>query len=158
MDHGIIGSSDLDQGSGFLSKLTAKILALLFHHALKKGRLNPRIVHIFEKRAGKEYTRQFLRMMFGNGARKLNFVTRKSIERQYYSDLETKLEEEIEVEGSKVHCIYANKMGEEYKKRYLKHFKDPDIIEYDMLHEELLACRPKEWVQLMEQIVGGERV
>jgi hypothetical protein len=29
-------------------------------------------------------------------------------------------------------------MGEKYKKRYLKYFRDPDIREFDMQHEQWL--------------------
>ena len=44
----------------------------------------------------------------------------------------------IYVEGTTAHFIYANKMGERYKKRYLKYFRDPDIREFDMQHEQWL--------------------
>lgn len=42
------------------------------------------------------------------------------------------------MEGTTAHFIYANKMGEKYKKRYLKYFRDPDIREFDMQHEQWL--------------------
>ena len=48
------------------------------------------------------------------------------------------MKEDIHVEGTTVHFIYANKMGEKYKKRYLKYFRDPDIREFDMQHEQWL--------------------
>ena len=38
----------------------------------------------------------------------------------------------------KVHFIYANKMGEKYLKRYRKYFRDPEIREFDMQHEQWL--------------------
>ena len=33
----------------------------------------------------------------------------------------------IHVENTKVHFIYANKMGAKYLKRYKKYFRDPEI-------------------------------
>ena len=34
--------------------------------------------------------------------------------------------------------IYAKKMGEKYLKRYKKYFRDPEIREFDMQHEQWL--------------------
>ena len=36
-------------------------------------------------------------------------------------------------------------MGEKYEKRYYKHFRDPDIIPFDMPHEAWLFN--KQWKQ-----------
>ena len=41
-------------------------------------------------------------------------------------------------EHTRVHFIYAKKMGEKYLKRYKKYFRDPDIREFDMQHEQWL--------------------
>ena len=62
----------------------------------------------------------------------------ESIRNEYYTDLLTHLRDDIHVEGTKVHFIYANKMGEKYLKRYKKYFRDPDIREFDMQHEQWL--------------------
>ena len=62
----------------------------------------------------------------------------ESIRNEYYTDLLTHLNDDIHVEGTKVHFIYANKMGEKYLKRYKKYFRDPDIREFDMQHEQWL--------------------
>ena len=59
----------------------------------------------------------------------------KTITREFYSDYITPLEDNIDVEGTIIHVIYAKKMGEKYLKRYHKHFKNPDIHEFDMKHE-----------------------
>ena len=59
-----------------------------------------------------------------------------SIKNEYYTDLLTHLEEDIFVEHTRVHFIYANKMSEKYRKRYKKYFRDPDIREFDMQHEQ----------------------
>ena len=66
----------------------------------------------------------------------------ESIKNEYYTDLLTHLKDDIHVENTKVHFIYANKMGnkmgEKYLKRYKKYFRDPDIREFNMQHEQWL--------------------
>ena len=57
---------------------------------------------------------------------------------KYYTDLITYLDDDIHVENTKVHFIYARKMGEKYLRRYKKYFRDPDIREFDMQHEQWL--------------------
>ena len=44
-------------------------------------------------------------------------------------------------------------MGEKYRARYLQHFKNPVLHEQNMQHEELLACYPKRWTQLVKAII-----
>lgn len=74
-----------------------------------------------------------------------NTVTKKSIYNQYVSDLVTKIDNNIYQENTKVHIFYALGMGKKYRKRYLKHFKKPDIREKNMNHETFFFCHPKEW-------------
>ena len=59
----------------------------------------------------------------------------KTISREFYSDYITPLENDIHVDGTTVHIIYALKMGEKYGKRYRQHFRNPDIHGFDMKHE-----------------------
>ena len=59
----------------------------------------------------------------------------------------TPLEDDIYVPGTKIHCFYAVKMGEEYENRYRRHLVDPDIRYHAMQHEELLSCYPEQWVE-----------
>ena len=75
------------------------------------------------------------------------FVSNTSIFNQFFSDMVTPLEDDIYVPGTKIHCFYAVKMGEEYENRYRRHFVDPDIRYHAMQHEELLACYPEQWVE-----------
>ncbi len=72
------------------------------------------------------------------------FVSNTSIFNQFFSDMVTPLEDDIYVPGTKIHCFYAVKMGEEYENRYRRHFVDPDIRYHAMQHEELLACYPEQ--------------
>ena len=60
------------------------------------------------------------------------------IKNEYYTDLLTWLHDDIHVEHTRVHFIFAKKMGEKYLKRYRKYFRDPDIREFDMQHEQWL--------------------
>ena len=62
----------------------------------------------------------------------------ESIKNEYYTDLLTHLEDDIKVEHTRAHFIYANKMGEKYLNRYKKYFHDPDIREFNMQHEQWL--------------------
>ena len=69
----------------------------------------------------------------------------KTVAREFYSDYVTPLEDDIHADGTTVHIIYALKMGEKYEKRYLKHFRDPDIIPFDMQHEAWIF--QSQWTQ-----------
>ena len=62
----------------------------------------------------------------------------ESIINEYYTYRLTHINDDIYVEGTKAHFIYANKMGEKYLKRYKKYFRNPDIREFDMQHEQWL--------------------
>lgn len=59
----------------------------------------------------------------------------KTISREFYSDYVTPLEDGIHADGTTVHVIYALKMGAKYGERYRRHFREPDIHEFDMKHE-----------------------
>ena len=74
-----------------------------------------------------------------------NVVSKKSIYNQYASDLVTKIDKGIYQENTKVHVFYALGMGKKYEKRYLEHFKNPDIIKQNMNHETFFFCHPNEW-------------
>ena len=69
----------------------------------------------------------------------------KTVAREFYSDYVTPLEDDIHVDGTTVHVIYALKMGPKYEKRYRQHFRDPDIIRFDMQHEAWIFQRA--WTQ-----------
>ena len=76
----------------------------------------------------------------------------ESIKNEYYSDLLTWLKDDIHVENTKVHFIYANKMGEKYLQRYKKYFRDPDIREFDMQHEQWLFGGEQYTVPVLQAI------
>jgi hypothetical protein len=132
MDHGIFGSPDLDQ-SGVLSAkiksaLVVPLLTSFTKSEKKKQKAKKKFVEMFEmdEKTAEMFIESFSRFK------------PESIKNEFYTDLITCLKDDIHVEGTTAHFIYANKMGEKYKKRYLKYFQDPDIREFDMQHEQWL--------------------
>ena len=67
------------------------------------------------------------------------------------------LSDRIDVSGTEIHIFYALKMGEKYRARYEQHFARPIFHEQDLQHEELLACYPKRWAQLVKDIMEGKQ-
>ncbi len=130
IDHGIFGSSDLDQGGKFVGKLQTKIMYPIISGAAKgKGRMMRKV--ITDGFGMSEETAERFMKCFAS-------FKPESILNEYYTDLITCLNEDINVPGTRTHFIYAKKMGERYEKRYRKYFHDPDIREFDMQHEQWL--------------------
>jgi len=132
VDHGIFGSSDLDQSGVLASKLQAALVT-------------PLLTGVTKSEKKKQKTKKMLMDSFemsdevaGKFIEAFSKFDVRSIKNEYYTDLLTHLKNDIHVEGTTAHFIYANKMGEKYKKRYLKYFRDPDIREFDMQHEQWL--------------------
>ncbi|MDO4650919.1 MAG: 2-hydroxy-6-oxo-6-phenylhexa-2,4-dienoate hydrolase, partial [Eubacteriales bacterium] len=73
----------------------------------------------------------------------ISHLSKENVYNQFYSDLITPLEDNIDIPNTKVHIIYALKMGKKYEKRYLRHFKNPDIRRLNMQHEAWMF--DKEW-------------
>ena len=150
IDHGFIGSSDLDQSGKFSASLKSAIIVPVFHKMMMTGEL-PNFLKKRIDGASAEDRDYILKMMkyfgIGEDALDMSFVKKASIKNQYYSDLITPLEDKIDVEGTVIHVFYAVKMGEEYEKRYLQHFAKPDIRRHNLQHEQLLCAYPEKWTQ-----------
>ena len=132
IDHGIFGSPDLDQ-SGRLSawlqsKLVVPLLTSFTKGDKKKTKTREKLKDFFEM--DDETADKFMACF--------EKFSPESIKNEYYTDLLTWLDDDIHVPDTKVHFIYANKMGEKYLKRYKKYFRDPEIREFDMQHEQWL--------------------
>ncbi len=153
MDYGILGSSDLDQSCKFSAKLQTNLLVPFIYPVIRDGSFSSKFL---QKRLKKreeqmgDYVRAFMDML--GGARL--YVTKRSCKNQFYSDLITPLPDKIDAPNAQIHIFYALKMGEKYRARYLQHFAHPVIHEQDMQHEELLACYPEKWAQLVKSIIG----
>lgn len=158
IDHGILGSSDLDQESGLSAKLKARLIAQVLYGIFQKGRLPGWMQKRLNQKSPEEraYMEPML-AMFGVGSRDMAFVKRESIRNQFYSDLITPLEDKISVPGTAVHIFYAWKMGEQYEARYCQHFNKPDIRRHDMQHEELLVRDPEQWAAEVRRCCGMEQ-
>ena len=156
MDYGILGSSDLDQASPIAAKLQTNLLLPLIYPVIRDGRFKSRLL---QKRLAQRksemggYLQAFMEML--GGARP--YVTVQSCKNQFYSDLVTPLPDKINVPGTEIHIFYALKMGEKYRERYERHFANPVIHEQNLQHEELLACYPERWAQLVKDIMEGKR-
>ncbi len=153
MDCGILGSSDLDQASPFAAKRQTNLLLPLIYPVIRDGEFKSRFLrNRLEKRAAEmpAYVAAFMEMLGG----KRPYVTEQSCKNQFYSDLVTPLPEKIAVPGTEIHVFYALKMGEKYRERYERHFAHPVLHEQNLQHEELLACYPEKWAQLVKSIIN----
>ncbi len=153
MDYGILGSSDLDQASPFAARLQTNLLLPLIYPVIRDGEFKSRFLRKrLEKRAAEmpAYVAAFMEMLGG----KRPYVTEQSCKNQFYSDLITPLPEKIAVPGTEIHVFYALKMGEKYRERYERHFVHPVLHEQNLQHEELLACYPEKWAQLVKSIIN----
>ena len=152
MDYGILGSSDLDQSSKCAAKLQTDLLLPMIYTLIRDGRFKSRFLQKqMEKHTAQmgDYVKAFMKM-FG-GARP--YVTKQSCKNQFYSDLITPLPDKINIPSTEIHIFYALKMGEKYRARYEQHFAHSVIHEQDMQHEELLACYPEQWAELVKSII-----
>ena len=157
INHGIIGSSDMDEAGKFSAKCQAFLVSKIFIDMLRTGKLpgifRKKISQMPPERA--EYMNQLMSWMFRTGKGGMSFVKKESIYNQFYSDLITPVANHISVPETTIHIFYAKKMGNKYLKRYYQHFENPDIHVHDMEHEELLICHPEQWVQEVEDCCFG---
>ncbi len=132
IDHGIFGSPDLDQSGKVSAKLQSMLVVPLLTSFTKGEKKKQKTKELLKKTflMTDEVAEQFMACF--------SKFNPESIKNEYYTDLLTHLRNDIRVEHTKAHFIYANKMGEKYLKRYKKYFHDPDIREFDMQHEQWL--------------------
>jgi len=132
IDHGIFGSPDLDQSGKLSAWLQSKLVVPLLTNFNKNEK---------KKAKTREKLKTFFEMSDEMADRFMGCFSRfspETIRNEYYSDLLTWLKDDIHVENTRVHFIYARKMGEKYLQRYKKYFRDPEIREFDMQHEQWL--------------------
>ena len=146
IDHGIFGSPDLDQSGKFAAWLQSKLVVPLLTSFTKNEKKQKKTKKLLKKTflMSDEVADQFMQCF-------AKFKP-ESIRNEYYTDLLTYLDDDINVPHTIAHFIYANKMGEKYLKRYKKYFHDPDIREYDMQHEQWLLGEEKYTLPVLEAI------
>lgn len=132
LDHGIFGSPDLDQSGKVSAKLQSMLVVPLLTSFTKGEKKKQKTRELLKKTflMTDEVAEQFIDCF--------SKFDPESIKNEYYTDLLTHLHDDIKVEHTKAHFIYANKMGKKYLKRYKKYFHDADIREFDMQHEQWL--------------------
>lgn len=155
IDHGFLGSSDLDQEKKLKAKFTAAIVTPILYNSFKKCKVHKWLTNRWKKNLGEEYVNAFLKFMFGQDGQKMDFLKKESIHNQFYWDLVTEIRNNIDVSHTTVHCLFAKKMGDQYVQRYKQHFKNPNIIIHDLQHEELLLLYPEEWATVIKNSVNN---
>lgn len=140
VDHVFIGSSDLDQGNPIFARILTWIVGPMLSGAAKSEKKREKLVARLEKSVyGGEANADMHSFLEGFSD---SFVRMhpKTISREFYSDYVTPLGNDIFQEGTTIHVIHALKMDPDgkYEKRYRRHFRDPDLIRFDMQHEEWL--------------------
>ena len=134
IDHGFIGSSDLDQGNPVIARIMTSIVGRWIGDAAKNEKKRKKLKDMLVANFGMDMDPETDRFM-DRFAYSMVSLHPKTVAREFFSDYVTQLEDDIHVDGTTVHIIYALKMGPKYKKRYLRHFRNPDIIRFDMQHE-----------------------
>ncbi len=132
MDHAIFGSPDLDQSGKLWAKLQAKLVVPILTNITRSEK---------KRRKTREKLKRFFLMSDEVADQFITCFSKfspESIRNEYYTDLLTHLDEDIQVPHTRAHFIYASKMGERYRKRYRKYFHDPEIRAFDMQHEQWL--------------------
>lgn len=152
VEHGILGSSDLDETEVLTAKLETALMVPIMYKLIRNGGFKSRFMQKRMEKRG-DYAKKMMDMFSGAGVDG-EFFHKEDLKRQFYTDLVTKLPEQISVECATMHVFYALKMGAKYRARYEKHFKNPDIIEQDLQHEELLMCYPDEWAKEVKRCAG----
>ena len=144
IDHGFIGSSDLDQGSPVVARIMTWIVGRWIGDAGKSEKKQKKLQDMLVKNFGMDMDAETSAFM-GDFAKSMVSLHPRTVAREFYSDYVTPLENDIHVDGTTVHIIYALKMGPKYEKRYRQHFRDPDILRFDMQHEAWIF--QKAWTQ-----------
>lgn len=149
VDHIILGSSDMDQSNKIIASIKGKIIAPIMYKMIHTRKLPSFMQNKLDDMKINDTKRYNQMIEFLNSfmvSELQNVVTKKSIYNQYVSDFVTKIDKNIYNKNTTVHIFYALKMGKKYRKRYLMHFKNPDIREQNMNHETFFFCHPLDWV------------
>lgn len=137
IDHAFIGSSDLDQAGRVGAALQTFVIGRLVYAAGHSPKKRERLINwIYPPK--KDGESAGMRAFMEVWAESLASVSKATAMNQYKSDVLTPLDIPIDVPKTTFHVIYALKMGPKYEMRYRKHFRQLDLMRYDMQHEEWL--------------------
>ena len=140
VDHAFIGSSDLDQGSPVVARIATWIVGPMLSGAATSERKRQKLVKKLGDALYAGNDAEELQSFLDAFSKSFASMHPKTISREFYSDYVTPLDDGIRQEGTTIHVVHALKMDPDgkYLKRYLQHFAEPDIIPFDMQHEEWL--------------------
>ena len=150
--HAVLGSPDLENCGEKTAKMRTKMMGTAVIRMLQSGQVPEWIRRSMNHQIGEERTEKYLEILESMPA-VLTGVTRISMERQFYSHLTTRLETNIDVPGTRVHILFASKMGDKYLERYEQHFNNPDIIRNDYGLEEMLFFHQEEWLETLNACI-----
>ena len=136
--HCFIGGSDLDEGSRLTARLAAETVGSWLENSIRDEKKAEKLKARLDK-AGIEAESDNETSEFIDGfIQSIRALKPGTVKEEFYSDYATRLPKDIAVPGTIIHVIYALKMGPKYEKRYLAHFRDPDIRRFEMSHEAWL--------------------
>ena len=140
VDHAFIGSSDLDQGSPVVARIMTLIVGPMLSGAAKSEKKRQKLVDKLVKSLYADEDNDEMRTFLDGFSRSFVRMHPKTISREFYSDYVTPLDDDIHQDGTTIHVIYALRMDPngKYLMRYQQHFRDPDLMRFDMQHEEWL--------------------
>lgn len=154
--YALIGSSDFDQMKEWQANILTKLVVKITYNFIHTGSYQSKLMKKrFHKQMKDPYNRAFVATT-GRDKYDLRFISKESIQNQFYFDLTTPLPQNIDTPDTMVHIFYAKKMGEKYLKRYQQVFHDPIVHTFDLRHEELLGLYPDMWCDEIQKIMGKE--
>ena len=107
IDHGFIGSSDLDQAGIVGARIQSAIVKPVLGKAAHDGKLPEWMTNMMLKKAEDPKEAEKNIKTFEKLFASISFASEKSIYNQFYSDLVTPLKDNIRVGGTPVHIFYA---------------------------------------------------
>ena len=140
VDHAFVGSSDLDQGSPVVARLMTWIVGPMLSGAAKSEKKRKKLVDRLVKSLYADEDSDEMRTFLEGFSNSFANMHPKTISREYYSDYVTPLATDIYQPGTTIHVIDALRMDPKgkYLRRYQQHFRNPDLMRFDMQHEEWL--------------------
>lgn len=137
--HGFLGGSDLDESGKLVAKIMTDTVGAIIENSCRDAKKLEKFKKFYSKKADEsaESMLSFLDMF----SESIKATKKGTLRKEFYSDYITRLGKNIDVENATMHIVYATKMGEKYEKRYLMHFKNPDIRRFDMSHESWLFSK-----------------
>ena len=148
INHVFIGSSDLDQASPLVAKAETAIIGIFMKwmakhpdKALAKFSkvADAKGMSIDDAMENSNLSDDYMQHMMKGFVNTVRSADIRSIKNQFYSDLVTKLDNGIDVPGTKIHIFHSEKMGDKYLKRYYTHYSSPEIIPFPLGHEGWLG-------------------